>query len=99
MRKELPKLNKSLFWDVEINNLDYEKHKRFVIERVLTRGNLSDWKELKSFYGLKTIQNEALQIRYLDKKTLNFCQTLFNIPKEKFRCYNTEPSIRKLWNY
>lgn len=92
-------LNKALFWDIDINELDYNKHARFVIERVLTRGNLQDWRSLKNFYGLEKIQAEALQIRYLDKITLNFCHTFFDIPKDKFRCYNTEPSIRQLWNY
>ena len=62
-------------------------------------GNLEDWKELNSFYGLEKIKAEALQIRYLDKKTLNFCHTLFDIKKDKFKCYNTEPSIQQLWNY
>ncbi|OWY25614.1 hypothetical protein C7N43_20420 [Sphingobacteriales bacterium UPWRP_1] len=94
-----PNLNKALFWDIDINELDYNKHARFVIERVLTRGNLQDWQALKSFYGLEKIEAEALQIRYLDKITLNFCHTFFGIPKAKFRCYNTEPSIRQLWNY
>ncbi len=61
--------------------------------------NLEDWKELNSFYGLEKIKAEALQIRYLDKKTLNFCHTLFDIKKDKFKCYNTEPSIQQLWNY
>ncbi len=94
-----PNFNKSLFWDINIENLDYKIHKRFIIERVLTRGNWNDWQELKSFYGLQEIKNEVVNIRYLDKKTLNFCHTLFNIKKEEFRCYNTEPSVRKLWNY
>jgi hypothetical protein len=92
-------LNKALFWDIDINSLDYQQHARFIIERVLLRGDWADWQELKSFYGLDKIKDEALTIRYLDKKTLNFCHTLFNIQKEKFRCYNTEPSIQKLWNY
>ncbi len=94
-----PTLNKALFWDTNYQNIDYEKHSRFVIERVLTRGNLQDWKELKLYYGLNKIKDEAINIRYLDKITLNFCHTFFNIQKNKFRCYNTEPSIRKLWNY
>ena len=99
MKKLNPKLNKALFWEIDYQTLDYEKHARFVIGRVLTRGNWEDWLELKRYYGLDKIQNEALQIRHLDKKTLNFCHTFFNIPKEQFRCYNTEPSLRKLWNY
>ena len=94
-----PNLSKVLFWDIDYSEIDFEKHARFVIERVLTRGNLHDWKELKRYYGLDRIKKEVVNIRYLDKITLNFCHTFFNIQKEKFRCYNTEPSIRQLWNY
>ena len=94
-----PILNKALFWDINYQEIDYEKHARFVIERVLTRGNFQDWKELKKYYGLEKIKNEALNIRYLDKITLNFCHTFFKVPKKEFRCYNTEPSIQQLWNY
>jgi len=99
MKKIKPKLNKALFWDTNYQNIDYTKHARFVIEKVITRGNLSDWKELKNYYGLNKIKDEVVKIRYLDKITLNFCHTFFNIQKNKFRCYNTEPSIQKLWNY
>jgi len=99
MKKTKPQLNKALFWDTDFEQIDYKKHSRFVIERVLTRGNWNDWKELKNYYGFHKIKVEALKIRYLDKITLNFCCTFFNIPKEQFRCYNTEPSIRQLWNY
>jgi len=95
----IPNLNIALFWDTDFQNIDYEEHSRFVIERVLTRGNLQDWKELKHYYGIEKIKDEVVKLRYLDKITLNFCHTFFNIQKEDFRCYNTEPSIRQLWNY
>lgn len=94
-----PDLNKTLFWDIDRRSLDYDKQARFIIERVLMRGNWRDWQKLKRFYGLQKIENEAVQIRYLDKKTLNFCAFLFMLRKEDFRCYNTEPSLRQLWNY
>lgn len=94
-----PKLNKALFWDTDYKNIDYNKNARFVIDRVLSRGNIQDWRELKKFYGFERIKKEVINIRYTDKITFNFCHTVFNIPKEKFRCYNTEPSIRQLWNY
>ncbi len=99
MKQIEPKFNKALFWDTDITQIDYEKHARHIIGRVLMRGNMQDWKELKKYYGLERIKKEVVNIRYLDKITLNFCHTFFNIEKEKFRCYNTEPSIRKLWNY
>ncbi len=99
MEKQKPVLRKSLFWDTKFQNIDYDKHIRHVVERVLTRGNWNDWLELRKYYGLEKIKVEIVQIRYLDKVTLSFCSTHFNIPKEKFRCYNTEPSIRQLWSY
>ena len=63
------------------------------------RGNLSDWKNLLDFYGIDRIKSEVVNIRYLDKKTLSYLSAVFNIKKEHFRCYNTEPSIKALWNY
>ncbi len=92
-------LSKTLFWDTDINNLDFEKHSRHIIERVLMRGMINDWFEIKKYYGLERIKEEVLKIRYLDKVTLNFCSKYLKIPKQQFRCYNTEPSIRQLWNY
>ena len=92
-------LNKSIFWDVDYENIDWNKQSRFVIARVLMRGGLNDWFAIKKFYGLKKIKSEVSKIRYLDKLTLNFCIQYFDLPKEKFRCYNTVPSIQKLWDY
>ncbi len=94
-----PAFSTSLFWDVKIENINFDKHARFVIARVLTRGNLKDWKQLQAYYGLDKIKQEVINIRYLDKRTLSFCHHILGIPKESFKCYNTEASIRKLWNY
>ncbi|MCB0540941.1 MAG: hypothetical protein KDE33_25750 [Bacteroidetes bacterium] len=93
------KLSPHLFWDIDLKDLNFEKHARFIIERVLTRGRLSDWFEIQSYYGWERLKKEVLKIRSMDSLTLNFCSKLFHIPKEQFRCYTTEPSIRKLWNY
>ncbi|MEA3494992.1 MAG: hypothetical protein U9R42_03045 [Bacteroidota bacterium] len=92
-------LSKTLFWDTDINKLDYEKHARHIIERVLMYGMLNDWFEIKKYYGIERIKDEILQIRYLNKVTLNFFSQYFKIEKKQFKCYNTEPSIQKLWNY
>lgn len=92
-------LSNHIFWDVNKQTLDFNKHIRFVVERVLTHGKLTDWREIKTFYGLKKIKEEALQIRSLDKKTLNFLSVLFKEPKENFRCYKQIQSTNTHWNY
>jgi hypothetical protein len=94
-----PVFRKELFWDVDYDNIDFEDHARFVIGRVVMRGNLDDWNALKEFYGLEKIGSEVVNIRYLDKRTLSYLSAILNIKKEDFRCYNTEPSIKALWDY
>lgn len=91
--------SKNLFWDVDETTLDDQEHRRFIIERVLTRGLLTDWWALIRLYDWETIKTEIVQIRYLDKRTLNFCSTFFHIPKTTFRCYNQPQSIQQLWQY
>ena len=91
--------SKNLFWDVDATNLDAKEHARFIIERVLTRGRMVDWWTLIGLYDWETIKKKVVQIRYLDKVTLNFCSTLFHIPKSKFICYNQPQAIKELWDY
>ena len=93
------KINPALFWEIEFSELDYEKNARQIIERVLSRGSLNDWFEIKSFYGIERLKTEILRIRSLDKVTLNFCSKYFDVPKNQFKCYNIPPSYHQLWNY
>ena len=75
-----------LFWDVDKKKIDPDEHARFVIGRVLMRGNRMDWNSLKAYYGLEKIELESLQLRYLDKKTLVFLSSYFNRDLKEFRC-------------
>ncbi|MBI5540763.1 MAG: hypothetical protein HY951_11935 [Bacteroidia bacterium] len=92
-------LNISLFWDVEFENVDYDKYSQFIINRVLLRGDIKDWQEIKLYYGVERIKQEIKQMKYLDERTLNFCSIYFNISKIDFKCYNTPQSTKELWNY
>ncbi len=92
-------LDISLFWDVEFENVDYDKYSQFIINRVLLRGDIKDWQEIKFYYGIERIKQEILQMKYLDERTLNFCSIYFNISKIDFKCYNTPQSTKELWNY
>lgn len=91
--------SKRLFWDIDISTLDSEKHSRFIIERILQRGDLGDWSELKRTYGIKRIKDEAIKIRALDGKTLALLSVILDVPKEQFRCYSQIQSMRKHTRY
>ena len=47
-------LSKILFWDTNIDKIDWQKHKNFVINRVFERGTETEINEIVSFYGKKT---------------------------------------------
>lgn len=96
---ELANFSSNLFWDTDEATIDTEKNVRFIVERVLSRGRLVDWFALVKLYGLERIKKESMKIRYLDQVTLNFCSTMFNVPKSKFRCYKQPQSIQQLWQY
>ena len=81
------KLNKSIFWDIDLEKIDLQSQKRFIISRILERGTWPDFKMLINFYGKDTVKKEVMQARYLDKKTLRFCSFYFDIAEENFRCF------------
>ncbi|MEM7040485.1 MAG: hypothetical protein AAF570_26200, partial [Bacteroidota bacterium] len=56
-------LSPYLFWDVDPEKLDFEKHARLIVERVVTRGRIEDWQEIKRYYGLERIKAEVVKIR------------------------------------
>ena len=69
----------SLFWDVDLKNLDAESHKGFIVERILLFGNIEDFRWARDHYGEKEIKNILLANRTLDKKSQNFWCLYFNI--------------------
>lgn len=92
-------LPKRLFWDIDPSTLDWHKNARFIIQRVIQRGSIEEWKVLKDVYGLPFIKNEILKIRTLDPKTFHFFAAYFDIQKTDFRCFTTRQSIPKHFNY
>jgi plasmid maintenance system antidote protein VapI len=55
IKPDLRKLRNGLFWDTKIENIDWVKHKRYVIERVMERGTDEEKEEIREFYGLNAI--------------------------------------------
>ena len=83
----LRNLSQYLFWDYNTDILDPNIDKRLILERVFTRGTENDEKVIFNFYGKEIIKNTILDIKYFDKKTLNYLSIIFDISKEKFKCY------------
>ena len=86
-----------LFWDVDRSELDLDKHRKFIVQRVLGHGQLPDWRLLRRCYPLETIVSTARQLRSLDPKALAFIACMGELPRESFRCYTTKSSGTICW--
>lgn len=49
---EGPDIPRSLFWDVDFDSINWGRHKKAVIRRVLERGNRAEIDEIRRFYHL-----------------------------------------------
>jgi hypothetical protein len=59
-RPDFSKLSKVLFWDTDMEKIDWIRQKRAVIERVFERGDEQEKQEIIQFYGKETV-NQILQ--------------------------------------
>lgn len=78
--KVLDKLDKSLFWDVNPEKLDWKKNSQLIIERTLQRGLTHEVETIFYVYNNEEIKEAILKSRTLDKKTANYFSIKLNIP-------------------
>jgi len=72
--------NKSLFWDVDVSQLDPERHADFIIIRVLDRGRPEDFDWILKKYGEEKIKNALKRKFYqLSKKSAQFWLKRFKL--------------------
>lgn len=69
---DITKLSPSLFWDTTIDKIDWQRHKRAVIERVMAYGNAEEKDEIRRFYGDQQVEKytrpaNSYRIAYLTK--------------------------------
>ena len=92
-------INKTYFWDIDLNKLKENNSKRLIIERVINFGKLHEIQLLKEHYGTEVVKKTLCNLNYIDPKTLNFISLFFNIPKIKFKCYTRKQLNKQPWNY
>ncbi|HLG38429.1 MAG TPA: hypothetical protein VI461_02135 [Chitinophagaceae bacterium] len=82
-----PELSQYLFWDTNAALVEWEKHAHSIIVRVLERGTLDDFREIRRYYGDEKITAAALKAKYLSDRTLSFTSFFYELPKTSFECY------------
>ncbi len=92
-------LRPALFWDVNVEEVDLQKHSASVIERIATRGRLDEFRAMVKFYGREIVKTTLLNTRYLGKRTLSYCSLIFDVPITEFRCYKLAQLNPEHWIY
>lgn len=59
----LGKIRNSIFWDTDFNKINYIKNRRFIIQRILERGNKIEIEELINLYTKTAIKEELKSIK------------------------------------
>ncbi len=73
---DLSVLSKSLFWDTEVNHIDWERQYQAVIQRVFERGNEQDKLEITRFYGPEKVKQA------LEKSNARRPYTIYSLNKK-----------------
>ncbi len=90
-------IRKELFWDINFDNLDPLRHRRLIIERVLSFGNLQEFRTIMKYYGREIVRDEIKKVGYLDPKTFQFAVSFLKIPKKEMKCYILKQSRLQHW--
>ncbi len=97
--KSKPIFHKRIFWDVDFENLDYDKKARFVIERVFERGDVPDIRNCRRYYGDEKVTEVLLNAKFLPETRMYLAAAVIDRPLEDFRCYKLRQSNPGLFPY
>ncbi len=90
-------LRPELFWDLDINTLNEETHKNYIIQQVLNYGTIKEFASILHYYPSKTIKQAIKQAGYLDPKTFAFVLFYFNLDKNDLKCYTKKRLSQARW--
>ena len=83
---KLPVSLKVYFWDVSVNELNFDKHRKFIISRILNEGNHRAVAWLFDVYKRETIKDAVKTSRSLSLKTARCWQNYFDLKEEELCC-------------
>jgi hypothetical protein len=85
--KPKPIFNRSIFWDVDFEKLDYDNKKSWIIIRVFERGDIDDIRQCRRYYGDELVKESLLNAKYIMQGSLHLAAAVIDEPLENFRCY------------
>ena len=73
-----PDISNTLLWEYDLTTFHWDRSYKIVIERVLERGNLKEWREILNFYGKEKILQTIDWSAQLDERGKSFSKFFIN---------------------
>ena len=90
-------ISKSLLWEYDLSDFDWEGMKHTVVQRVIERGDINDYYAILQRYdGFSGVRNIVKQIPELSPMDMNWVCILFNLKREELKCYTRKQLRAKL---
>lgn len=97
--KTRPNLSKVAFWDVNIENIDFEASSLFVMNKVVNYGSWADIIEIFKYYGVDRVKREIVNGSYFKKTALSFLCTVLSLSEADFTSYQNRQDRNLVWNH
>ena len=99
MSKTKPNISKAAFWDVNFDEIDFDKNQVFIIDKVFNYGKFNDQLEIIRYYGAENIKRFVTQVPYFRKEVFAFLSSYFQINPKDFKCYLQRQSNPSHWEF
>ena len=76
--KDKPNIGTHLLWEYDLDTFHWDRSWKIVIERVIQRGDLHEWREIYRFYGPEKILATVDWSKQLDKRDKDFTRFFIN---------------------
>ena len=80
-------LSSYIFWDVDVEKLDIEKDKDFIIRRIAVYGRDNDIKLMFTIYKKNVIKKILKKADNLNPCTVSYFGLILSIREKDFKCY------------
>lgn len=88
----LAQLQPELFWDINLQGLDWNKHKQLIVERVIERGSYESFQMTEEHYGKEEMKKIIGKLTYMHPKDLSFVRIYFQLQTEDLKCCSAKRS-------
>ncbi len=86
--KTIPKSIEILLWDVDLDELDLQKHSFFIIERIMVYGDEKDVRWMLKMFSKEQLIEVVKRSKNLDKKSANYWALRLDVDRSEVACLN-----------